>query len=169
MSRENPAKSVPALVNALGPRASRPPKTARMTPMKSDAERTVRIVSLLLGISILTFGILKFVDPFHTWFWIQLAKSGLPAPSFGLAIAGEITTGLGLIAPWAARMPLEPYRRKILALSSLGLIVMMLVATYVHLHPDVPAEVLPLGIKPPVIPLSFLGLAIFNLVRVSRR
>ena len=29
----------------------------------------------------------------------------------------------------------------------------MLVAVYVHLQPGVPPEVLPLGIKPPVIPL----------------
>ena len=29
----------------------------------------------------------------------------------------------------------------------------MLVAVYVHLQPGVPAEVLPLGVKPPVIPL----------------
>ena len=128
----------------------------------------MRRLSLFLGISILTFGVLKFVDPFHTWYETQIAKSGLPAPSFGFGIAGEITIGLGLIAPWAARRPLERYRRGILALSSLGLIVMMLVATYVHLHPDVPADVLPLKIKPPVIPLSFLGLAVFNLVRVLR-
>jgi hypothetical protein len=45
---------------------------------------------------------------------------------------------------------------------------MMLVATYVHLQPDVPAEVLPLGIKPPLIPLSFLALSVWELVRVLR-
>jgi hypothetical protein len=32
----------------------------------------------------------------------------------------------------------------------------MLVAIYVHLQPEVPPEVLPLGIKPPVIPLFVL-------------
>jgi hypothetical protein len=140
----------------------------RRTPMNSDPDRTVRILSLFLGISTLAFGVLKFVDPFHTWFGIQIAKSNLPAPSFGLGIAGEIAIGLALIAPWVTRKPLEPYRRGIWALSSVGLIVMMLVATYVHLHPDVPADVLPLKIKPPVIPLSFLGLAVFNLVSVLR-
>jgi hypothetical protein len=136
--------------------------------MKSDAERTVRILSLFLGVSILAFGVLKFVDPFHTWYETQIAKSNLPPPSFGLGIAGEIVIGLAFIAPWVARKPLEPYRRGILTFSSLGLVVMMLVATYVHLHPDVPGDVLPLKIKPPVIPLSFLGLAVFNLVRLSR-
>jgi hypothetical protein len=34
----------------------------------------------------------------------------------------------------------------------------MLAAVYVHLQPGVPAEVLPLGIKPPVIPLFVLVL-----------
>jgi hypothetical protein len=135
------------------------------TPMKPHADRTVRI-SLFLGFSILMFGVLKFVDPFHTWFAAQIAKSRLPGPSFGLGIAAEIGIGLALIAPWAARKPLAAYRRRILALSSLGLIVIMLVATYVHLHPEVPADVLPLKIKPPIIPLFFLGLAALNLVNV---
>jgi len=52
--------------------------------------------------------------------------------------------------------------------ASLSLIVMMCVATYVHLQPNVPASVLPLGIKPPVIPLSFLLLAAGNLVMHAR-
>ena len=34
----------------------------------------------------------------------------------------------------------------------------MLVAIYVHLQPGVPSEVLPLGIKPPFIPLFVVGL-----------
>lgn len=137
--------------------------------VSSEAERTVRILSLFLGISILMFGVLKFVDPFYTWFGEQITRSRLPAPAFGLGIAGEIAIGFMLIAPWIARKALEPYRRRMLAFASLGLIVMMLVATYVHLHPDVPADVLPLKIKPPVIPLSLLGLAAFNLVKVLRR
>jgi hypothetical protein len=40
--------------------------------------------------------------------------------------------------------------------------------TYVHLQPNVPAAVLPLGIKPPVIPLSFLMLAAGDLVMHAR-
>ena len=44
----------------------------------------------------------------------------------------------------------------LIACSSLFLV--MLVAIYVHLQPGVPPEVLPLGIKPPVIPLFVLVL-----------
>jgi hypothetical protein len=36
----------------------------------------------------------------------------------------------------------------------------MLVAVYVHLQPGVPPEVLPLGIKPPVIPIFVLLLGV---------
>ncbi len=43
-----------------------------------------------------------------------------------------------------------------LLLACSSLFVVMLVAIYVHLQPGVPAEVLPLGIKPPVIPLLVL-------------
>ena len=59
-------------------------------------------------------------------------------------------------------------RYVILAAASLGLIGNMLVATYVHLQPDVPAEVLPLGIKPPLIPLTFMAVAVWELVQVLR-
>ncbi len=40
------------------------------------------------------------------------------------------------------------------------LLIQMFVAIYVHLQPGVPANVLPFGIKPPVIPIAilFLGL-----------
>jgi hypothetical protein len=137
-------------------------------PLQAGGGRALKVVSLFLGISILAFGVLKLVDPFHTWFATQIAKSGLPAPSFALGIAGEIAVGLGLIAPWAARAQLAAVRRRLLSWSSLLLIVMMLVATYVHLHPDVPAAVLPLKLKPPLIPLSFLGLAAFNLWSAAR-
>jgi len=46
----------------------------------------------------------------------------------------------------------------LIACSSLFLV--MLVAVYVHLQPTVPAEVLPLSIKPPVIPLFVLVLGV---------
>ena len=56
----------------------------------------------------------------------------------------------------------------IVALASAGLIVNMAVAIYVHLQPEVPASVLPLGIKPPLIPLVFMLLAGLNLFQVFR-
>jgi len=59
-------------------------------------------------------------------------------------------------------------RHALSAVACLSLIVMMCIATYVHLQPNVPAAVLPLGIKPPVIPLSFLMLAAGDLFMHAR-
>jgi hypothetical protein len=42
------------------------------------------------------------------------------------------------------------------------LVVQMVTAIYVHLQPEVPASVLPLGIKPPVIPGVVLLLALLT-------
>src|SRR6185295_1913424 len=53
--------------------------------------------------------------------------------------------------PWQAR-----WEDRILLLACSSLFLEMLVAIYVHLQPRVPPEVLPLGIKPPVIPLFVL-------------
>jgi len=65
---------------------------------------------------------------------------------------GEIMTGLLFLLPrlrpWPAR-----WEGRILLLACSSLFLEMLVAIYVHLQPGVPPEVLPLGIKPPVIPL----------------
>lgn len=48
----------------------------------------------------------------------------------------------------------------------------MITAIYVHLQPNVPANVLPLGIKPPIIPVSVLLLAganIFYTIKLYKR
>ena len=124
------------------------------------------IVALGLGGIIFAFGVLKLVDPFRTWFHAQITGSGLPLEALPLGIAGEITIGLVLIGSFAARARLGERRYLIVAGACVGLVVMMLVATYVHLQPNVPAKVLPLGIKPPLIPLSFLALSFWELVRV---
>ncbi|MEO7037686.1 MAG: hypothetical protein ABI548_27230 [Polyangiaceae bacterium] len=113
-------------------------------------------------------GFLKLFDPFHAWFEVQVANSGLPAPSFVMGIAGEIGTGLALLGSFFARRRLGNARHALAAGACLALIVQMCVATYVHLQPNVPAAVLPLGLKPPMIPLSFMMLAVGDLVMHAR-
>jgi hypothetical protein len=49
---------------------------------------------------------------------------------------------------------------RILLIACGSVVLEMLVAVYVHLQPGVPAGVLPLGIKPPVIPLFVLFLGV---------
>ena len=136
--------------------------------MTSENNKATDIVALILGLIMFAFGFLKLFEPFHTWFHVQIANGGLPAGAFPLGIAGEILIGVTFIASFVARSRLGDKRYLIVAAASLGLTATMLVATYVHLQPDVPAEVLPLGIKPPVIPLTFMAVAIWELVRVRQ-
>jgi len=136
--------------------------------MRIDVEKVSDRLGMFLGATIFLFGFLKFFDPFHSWFEAQIANSGLPAPSFTMGIAGEMGTGLALLGSFFARRQLVDVRHVISAGACLSLVVMMCVATYVHLQPGVPVAVLPLGIKPPVIPLSFLMLAAGDLVMHAR-
>jgi len=130
--------------------------------------KVLKYNSRFLGTVIFLFGFLKFFEPFHTWFHIQIANSGLPPVGVPLGIAGEISIGLGLLLASSFRQRIKSPSTPILALASAGLIVNMAVAIYVHLQPEVPANVLPLGIKPPFIPLVFALLAGLNLSQLFR-
>ena len=104
----------------------------------------------------LTFGLLKFVNPtIDGWFTVQIQQSHLPHSAILMGKIGEIMTGLLFLLSrfrrWQAR-----WEARILLLACSSLFLEMLVAIYVHLQPEVPPEVLPLGIKPPVIPLFVL-------------
>ena len=114
------------------------------------------------------FGVLKFVDPFKTWFHVQIAKSGLPPWSIPLGMAGEMSIGLGLFLAAVFRERIGDLFGPVVVLASAALVVNMAVAIYVHMQPEVPASVLPLGIKPPLIPLVFMLLAGWNLFELHR-
>jgi len=53
---------------------------------------------------------------------------------------------------------------KLFYLGNLLIVAIMLVAVYVHLHPHVPAQVLPFQAKPPVVTIIVLLLAVLNIV-----
>ena len=136
--------------------------------MRNTSENKVlKYNSRFLGAVIFMFGFLKFFEPFHSWFHIQIANSGLPL-SAPLGIAAEISIGLSLLLASSLRRRIRSLFAPIVALASAGLIVNMAVAIYVHLQPEVPADVLPLGIKPPFIPLVFALLAGLNLFQLFR-
>ena len=124
--------------------------------------------SMFLGTAIFMFGFLKFFDPFRTWFHIQIARSGLPPFCIPLGMAGEMSIGFSLLLAVVFRERIGSLVRPVVALASAGLIVNMAVAIYVHLQPEVPASVLPLGIKPPLIPLVVMLLAGLNLFQLYR-
>lgn len=137
--------------------------------MRNTSEsKVLKYNSRFLGTVIFVFGFLKFFEPFDTWFHIQIAKSGLLPLAVPLGIAGEISIGLSLLLASSYRQRIKSLFTPIVALASVGLIVNMAVAIYVHLQPEVPANVLPLGIKPPFIPVGFMLLAGLNLFQLFR-
>lgn len=125
--------------------------------------RVLKYNQLFLGTAIFLFGFVKFFDPFKTWFHVQIVSSGLRPFLIPLGMAGEMCIGLSLLVATVFTKRIRSLSRPVVGLASAGLIVNMAVATYVHLQPGVPASVLPLGIKPPLIPLSFMLLAGLNL------
>ena len=134
----------------------------------TSENKVLKYNSRFLGTVIFMFGFLKLFEPFHTWFHIQIAKSGLPPLGIPVGIAGEISIGLSLLLASFFRQRIKSLFTPILALASAALIVNMAVAIYVHLQREVPANVLPLGIKPPFIPLIFVLLAGLNLFELFR-
>ena len=110
----------------------------------------------LLGLLMLTFGLLKVVNAtIDGWFHVQIQQSHLPHSAILMGKLGEIATGVIFLLPgfrsWQGR-----WADRILLVACASLFCEMLVAVYVHLQPAVPAEVLPLGIKLPLIPLFVL-------------
>jgi hypothetical protein len=133
-----------------------------------NVNKVLKYNALFLGTAIFVFGVLKFFDPFTTWFHIQIAKIDLPPFFIPLGMAAEMSIGLSLLLATVFRERIGSLFRPVVALASTGLTVNMAVAIYVHLQPGVPASVLPLGIKPPLIPLFFLLLAGLNLFQLYR-
>ena len=140
-----------------------------MSRERAEPLRAAKIpLSLLLGVLMLTFGALKFLNAtIDGWFHVQIQQSHLPHAAILLGKLGEIATGTLFLIPRVRPLPaVEEGRLLLLACSSL--VLEMLVAIYVHLQPGVPAEVLPLGIKPPVIPFVVLLLAVMVAVPAWR-
>ena len=124
--------------------------------------RQLKILPLLLGILMFMFGILKFFPPINGWFDIQIQQSHLPHQAVIAGKLGETLTGFLFLLAWLRRQMTSRSRNLLLLAASGLLVVQMVVATYVHLQPQVPASVLPLGIKPPVIPAFVLLLGLLT-------
>jgi len=131
--------------------------------------KVVRIISAFLGISIFMFGILKFVNPFKGWYSAQIRNSGLNEWLYWPGITGEISAGLlflGIVL-FTNKLSRKAFSLTII-LASAMVIVLMVTAIRTHLNPNVPADVLPLKIKLPVIPGFFLLLALADIFLISR-
>jgi hypothetical protein len=124
-----------------------------------------RLLCGLVGTFLLLGGIAKFFMPFTEMFAQQIALSNLRFPRLSAFAGqvGEITAGIVLFVFFLAWSRLQGRQAgHVFVLANLLVVIIMTVAVYVHLHPDVPAEVLPFQSKPPVVTLLIMGLAILN-------
>lgn len=132
--------------------------------------KSVKSISWFLGIVMFMFGILKVVIPtIGGWYSVQMIKSGLGEYiPIWIGITGEIVVGSSIIISLVMDKNLTSKIFKVvIQLASAAIIPMMLTAIYVHLQTAVPAEVLPLKIKPPFIPVFILLLALSNIYLIQ--
>ena len=126
------------------------------------SSRLSKVLSLLLGVQMFMFGFLKFFQPIRGWFDIQIQQSHLPHEAIIGGKVTEMITGALFLLPWVWRSLTAKTKDQILLSACFILFTQMGVAIYVHLQPAVPASVLPLGIKPPVIPVIVLLLGLLT-------
>jgi len=116
-----------------------------------------------------TFGFLKFFPPIRGWFDIQIQQSHLPHEAILAGKLTEMLTGILFLLPWLRRSLTAKSKDQILLIACFVLFTQMVVAIYVHLQPEVPASVLPLGIKPPVIPVIVLLLGLLTAFDIRKQ
>lgn len=125
--------------------------------------KSLKIMSWILGIFMFSFSSLKLIQPFNGWFHTQLITSGIGDFAFPFGVGTEIITGVILLGALLLKAKTDQKRFFAFILAGSVLVIFtMITAIYVHLQPGVPASVLPLGIKPPFIPVSVLLLAGVN-------
>lgn len=109
---------------------------------RTQASNPAAAIRILLGLLFLSTGVMKFVLPdFRAAFSGQLTAAGIPLHSLNMWVVPAVEIGVGVlfILGFLSR------------LASLSAIVMMVVATYVHLVVDDPT-LFPLQPEEPIIP-----------------
>jgi len=61
---------------------------------KKMSSRLSKVLSLLLGVQMFVFGFLKYFQPFHGWFDIQIQQSHLPHEAILAGKLTEMLTGI---------------------------------------------------------------------------
>jgi hypothetical protein len=133
------------------------------------SSRLSKGLSLLLGVWMFMFGFLKFFQPIRGWFDVQIQQSHLPHEAILAGKLTEMLAGVLFLLPWLRRSLTAKSKDQILLVACLILFSQMCVAIYVHLQPEVPAAVLPLGIKPPIIPAIVFLLGLRTAFDVSKQ
>ena len=122
----------------------------------------LKVLTLLLGVWMFMFGFLKFFQPIRGWFDVQFQQSHLPHQLILPGKVSEMVVGFLFLSPWLLRSLKAKGKDRVLLIACFILFIQMVVAIYVHLQPGVPAGVLPLGVKPPVIPVTVLLLGLLT-------
>jgi uncharacterized membrane protein YphA (DoxX/SURF4 family) len=120
---------------------------------QTRASNSAAAIRILLGLLFLATGVMKFAVPeLRAAFSGQLTASGIPFHSLNMWVvpAAEIGVGVLFILGFLSR------------LASLSAIVMMVVATYVHLVVDDPT-LFPLQPEEPIIPTIAIALCLYLL------
>lgn len=128
-------------------------------------------IALLGGFMVLG-GTAKFFQPFATMFASQVELSGLPLPKLAKFAGqmGEIAAGIMYLLVLTKDKLISANTAEILLKSATFLtLVIMTVAVYVHLSPNVPAEVLPFQSKPPVLTVIVMFISLFTFIASKRK
>jgi hypothetical protein len=83
------------------------------------SSRLSKALSLILGVLMLLFGFLKFFQPFHGWFEIQIQQSHLPHEAILTGKLTEMLTGVLFLLPWLRRSLTAKSKDQILLIASL--------------------------------------------------
>jgi len=125
-----------------------------------------------LGFFMLIPGLVKFVDPFKTFFIEQIAYTELPFPFLTRVMgqSSEILTGLILfyLVFYSTKINKELFG-KLFYFSHLMLVIILSVALYVHFHPAVPAEILPFEEKKPFLTVAMLIGVALNIFLIKQK
>ncbi len=130
-------------------------------------KQSVKIVTGTLGFFMLIPGLAKLTEPFKTFIFQHLEIIGFPFPDLMQYVVkySQIVIGLTLLFLAFKGNSLNLIlRNQIFYLANFSVVVMMLVAIYTHLHPDVPAAILPVQFKPPILPFGYIFLVVINFI-----
>lgn len=129
-------------------------------------KKSVKLITGILGFLILVPGLAKFTEPFKTFIYKHLDYIGFPFPDTMQHVVKVSEVGVGLMMLFLAfkgNSCSNPLRNKMFYLGNFAIIIMMIVGVYTHLHPNVPAAILPFEYKPPIMPISYIVLALVNI------